>query len=68
MFLESITISGFRCFGPESTTIHLSKSITALVGSNATGKTALLQGLTKLFGISRTQRMVQKSDFHLGTE
>ena len=66
MFLESITISGFRGFGPEPTSIPLSKSITALVGPNAAGKTALLQGLAKLFGISRTQRMVQKSDFHLG--
>ena len=68
MFLESITISGFRSFGPKPARIHLSKSITALVGSNAAGKTALLQGLAKLFGISRTQRMVQKSDFYLGPD
>lgn len=65
MHLENITISGFRCFGPTPINVSLSDSISALVGPNAAGKTALLQSLTKLFGVSRAQRMVQKSDFHL---
>ena len=68
MFLKSVTISGFRCFGPTPISVDLSESITALVGPNAAGKTALLQGLTKLFGISHTQRRIQKSDFHLGPD
>ena len=36
--------------------------------TNAAGKTALLQSLMKLFGVSRAQRTVQKSDFHLAPD
>jgi putative ATP-dependent endonuclease of the OLD family len=63
--LESITVSGFRCFGPNPITVKLSAEITAVVGSNAAGKTALLQALAKLFGVSRVQRTIDRSDFHL---
>ncbi|WP_219336990.1 ATP-dependent nuclease [Acetobacter orientalis] len=44
----------------------ISSEITAVVGPNAAGKTALLHALSKLFGVSRAQRTVQRSDFHLG--
>lgn len=66
MRIETITLSGFRCFGPKPTTVALSPEITALVGPNAAGKTALLQALSKLFGVSHAQRIIQRSDFHLG--
>ena len=36
-----------------------------MVGPNAAGKTALLQALAKLFGVSRAQRTIERSDFHL---
>ena len=65
MRLESITLSGFRCFGNDPITVPLSAEITAVVGPNAAGKTALLQALAKLFGISRAQRTIERSDFHL---
>ncbi|OBY84515.1 ATP-dependent endonuclease [Delftia sp. JD2] len=68
MRIESITLSGFRCFGPEPITVSISSEITAVVGPNAAGKTALLQALSKLFGVSRAQRTVLRSDFHLGAE
>jgi putative ATP-dependent endonuclease of OLD family len=64
--LESIILSGFRCFGPEPTQVNFAPTITAIVGPNAAGKTALLQGLMKLFGVSRAQRTVHRSDFHVG--
>jgi putative ATP-dependent endonuclease of OLD family len=38
------------------------------VGPNAAGKTALLHALSKLFGVSRAQRTVQRADFHLGAD
>ena len=66
--VESIKLSGFRCFGPDPITVPISPEITAVVGPNAAGKTALLQALSKLFGVSRNQRTVQRSDFHLGAE
>lgn len=65
MRLESITLSDFRCFGPDPITVPLSNEITAVVGPNAAGKTALLQALAKLFGVSRAQREIERSDFHL---
>ena len=65
MRLECVTLSGFRCFGPQRTTVVLSPDITAVIGPNAAGKTALLQGLCELFGVTRAQRTVQRSDFHV---
>lgn len=66
MRLESVILSGFRCFGPDPITVSISSEITAVVGPNAAGKTALLHALSKLFGVSRAQRTVLRSDFHLG--
>lgn len=66
MRLESITIGGFRCFGPELLFVPLSGEVTAFIGSNAAGKTAVLKALSKLFGVSRGERNVQRSDFHVG--
>jgi putative ATP-dependent endonuclease of the OLD family len=63
--IESITIKGFRSFGPAPHCINLAGEFTAVVGPNASGKTALLQALAKLFGVTRALRTVQRSDFHL---
>lgn len=48
--------------------VPISSEITAVVGPNAAGKTALLHAMSKLFGVSRAQRTVQRSDFHLGAD
>jgi putative ATP-dependent endonuclease of the OLD family len=63
--LQSITISGFRCFGPSTRLIEVGSDLLAIVGPNASGKTAVLQALCKLFGVTRAQRTVRRSDFHL---
>jgi len=68
MRIESVRISGFRCFGPVPVVLAMADDITAVVGPNAAGKTALLQALAKVFGVSRAQRKVQRSDFHLGVD
>lgn len=68
MRIEAVTISGFRCFGPDPVAIPISSKVTTVVGPNAAGKTALLHALSKLFGVSRAQRTVQRSDFHLGPD
>ena len=65
MRLKKITLAGFRCFGMKPVKCSLSGRLTALIGPNASGKTALLHGLSKLFGVSRTQRTLYRSDFHL---
>ena len=66
--LESVTLSGFRCFGNDPITVPLSTEITAVVGPNASGKTALLQALIKLFGTNRAQRTINRSDFHVAAD
>src|SRR5215208_3710225 len=67
MRIESITVVGFRSFGPSPEGIELAGDVTAIVGPNASGKTALLQAFNKMFGVTRAQRTLHKSDFHLPT-
>lgn len=65
MKIERLTLQGFRCFGREATTIDLEDSVTTLVGGNGAGKTAMLLALSRLFGVTSSQRRVRKIDFHL---
>jgi predicted ATP-dependent endonuclease of OLD family len=65
VLIESVVLSGFRCFGPDPITVTISPKITTIVGPNAAGKTALLHVLAKLFGLTRAQRTLLRSDFHL---
>ena len=66
MLIESVTLSGFRSFGAEPVIVPLASEITAIIGPNGAGKTALLHALAKLFGVSRAERTIYRSDFHLG--
>lgn len=65
MKIERVTISNFRCFGPDPVTIQFREDVTAIVGNNGSGKTAIFAALTKLFGISPSIRALRKSDFHV---
>ena len=65
MKIETLTIRNFRCFGPGPETLSLETGVTAMVGGNGAGKTAALQALARLFGVSSSQRQVQRRDFHL---
>lgn len=65
MKIETLTITNFRCFGREPEVLSLETGVTAMVGGNGAGKTAALQALARLFGVSSSQRQVQTRDFHL---
>lgn len=65
MKIKSIALQGFRCFGHKPTTIQLSEEITALVGANGSGKTALLEALLRVFGTTQKQRNVSRNDFYV---
>lgn len=67
MRITSLTISNFRCFGPEPTCIALD-ALTTFVGGNACGKTAVLGALARMFGVSQGDRGIRRSDFHLAPD
>lgn len=65
MFLESLTLSNFQCFGQGRTTIRLDEHLTAIIGANASGKTAVCQALLRLFSVVADQRRLRADDFHV---
>lgn len=65
MYLECVTLTNFQCFGPDSHTITFDQQLTALLGVNASGKTAACQALLRLFSVVAEQRQVRVEDFHI---
>ncbi|MGT2866440.1 ATP-dependent nuclease [Streptococcus fryi] len=63
MKLTKVIINNFRSFG-ESQIIELNNQ-TVLIGNNSSGKTTVLQALSKLFSDKQSDRIIRKSDFHL---
>lgn len=64
MRLRKLKLRNFRCFGDEVTTIDFD-DLTALVGANSSGKTAVMSALAKLFSPDPKERLLERSDFHL---
>lgn len=64
MKIKSLTLQNFRSFGPAPTTIELN-DLTGFVGTNSCGKSTVLQALTRLFGITNSERALQRGDFHV---
>lgn len=67
MKLRRLRISNFQSFGPEKAEIVLD-DLNFLIGPNASGKTAVLQALCRLFAFDPSLRRVQRSDFHVPLE
>lgn len=63
MKLTKVIINNFRSFG-ESQVIGFNDQ-TVLIGNNSSGKTTVLQALSKLFSDKQSERIIRKSDFHL---
>lgn len=67
MYISKIEIENFRCFGEGESkfVLPLSPGLTALLGENDAGKTAVIDALRFIFG-TRDQEYyrVQDSDFH----
>lgn len=64
MKIVSLQLKGFRCFSPEGQTIRLD-GMTCFVGPNASGKTAAMMALVRMFGERQADRSVTKGDFHI---
>ena len=58
-----MVINNFRSFG-ECQVINFNNQ-TVLIGNNSSGKTTVLQALSKLFSDKQSDRIIRKSDFHL---
>lgn len=65
MKLSSVTLTNFRCFGPETQTIPLDSGLVSLLGANGAGKSAVLAALSKVFGLTNADRALERNDFHL---
>lgn len=64
MNISRLTIKNFRCFGPVPEAVDLD-FLTAFIGANGSGKSAILLALARLFGISQAERRLQPEDFHV---
>ncbi|MDQ0157907.1 ATP-dependent nuclease [Robertmurraya andreesenii] len=67
MKITKLKINNFRSFGKTEKQINLS-DITTLIGSNSSGKTAALQALQKMFGVTQSERRLVKGDFYIAND
>ncbi len=63
MKLEKVRICNFRSFGEEQV-INIDE-LTTIIGNNSSGKTAALSALNLMFSQNPSDRVLQRSDFHL---
>jgi putative ATP-dependent endonuclease of OLD family len=66
MYIERLGLTNFRCFGPAGALVDFDSRLTALIGGNGAGKTAVCEALLRMFG-TQDQRRVQLDDFHVPT-
>ncbi len=69
MYLSSITIENFRCFGEGSNRFELTlrRGLTALVGENEAGKTAAIDALRFALGTTDQEwHRLEETDFYQG--
>lgn len=64
MYISSLKVKGFRCFHHDGQVVDLNK-LTCFVGPNASGKTASMLALVRMFGDSQNERSIRAGDFHL---
>lgn len=64
MQIVTVRMSNFQSFGAGPTAIHLN-DITYILGPNGSGKTAVLEGLSRLFSPISAQRKIRVEDFHV---
>ncbi|TLD71693.1 ATP-binding cassette domain-containing protein [Phragmitibacter flavus] len=68
MKLATLRLTNFQCFGPETQEISFEDSTTMIIGPNGSGKTAILQALSRMFDANPGRRSVKADDFHVGID
>ena len=64
MKLTKIKLFNYRCFGPDEQIIKID-DLTTFIGNNSAGKTAALSALNCMFSENSSDRLLQRSDFHI---
>lgn len=68
MFIKTLTIKNFRCFGKgtdeKGTTINFNNGLIAFIGRNGSGKTAILEALNFLIGSDYLPTRISEKDFN----
>jgi putative ATP-dependent endonuclease of OLD family len=64
MKITTLRLSNFQSFGPERSTVEL-EDVTYVLGPNGSGKTTVLEALSRLFSPVATQRKIRLEDFHV---
>lgn len=65
MYLAELTITNFRSFGPNGITVKFREGVTALVGENDSGKTAVIDALRFFLGTTDQEWLrFNDDDFH----
>ncbi|MEV0182892.1 AAA family ATPase [Streptomyces sp. NPDC050625] len=64
MKITKLRLSNFQSFGSESTEIDLD-DLTYVLGPNGSGKTTVLEALSRLFSPLEAQRKIRLEDFHV---
>ncbi|WP_426046176.1 ATP-dependent nuclease [Brevundimonas sp. TWP3-1-2b1] len=66
MYIEKLRLRNFRCFGDVAEEFTFDPTLTAVVGANGAGKTAIITALMKLFGTRVEDRRLTREDVHFG--
>ncbi|MDL2009680.1 MULTISPECIES: ATP-dependent nuclease [Gammaproteobacteria] len=65
MYLAELSITNFRSFGPDGIKVRFREGVTALVGENDSGKTAVIDALRFLLGTTDQEWLrFNDDDFH----
>jgi putative ATP-dependent endonuclease of OLD family len=65
MYLARLSIANFRCFGATPVSVELNEGLTALVGENDAGKTAVIDALRYALGTTDQDWLrIEDDDFH----
>lgn len=64
MKITVLRLSNFQSFGPEPTVIDL-REVTYVLGPNGSGKTTVLEALSRMFSPLPAQRKIRLDDFHV---
>lgn len=66
MYIESLSLRNFKCFGDAAAKIQIQSGMTGFVGDNGAGKSSALEALKRLFSPVSSERQLRKSDVHFG--